>query len=108
VTVNRVNRPPLEKIPKPDVINSGSILLAASAPLPQWQSQWLNFLAIAIPLLLAAIGALVWLVKFRKKRKRKYRQRHHEERKLNPTLAESGGLPPVREEKKSAANPPPP
>jgi cytochrome c-type biogenesis protein CcmH/NrfF len=85
-------------------MNSGFALLAVYEPLPLW----LNFLAIAVPLLLTAIGTLVWMVKFRKRRKRKYRQRHHEERKLNPTLAESGGLPPVREEKKSAANFPPP
>jgi hypothetical protein len=89
-------------------MNSGSILLAVSEPLPQWQNQWLNFLAIAAALLLVAVGALIWLVKFRKRRKRKYRHHQHKERKLNPTLAESGGLPPVREEKKSAAASPPP
>jgi len=85
-------------------MNFGQTLLAVSEPLPQWQNQWLNFLAMAGGLLLGAISVLIWLVKFRKKRKRKYRQRRHEERKLNPTLAESGGLPP----KKTDAPAPPP
>jgi hypothetical protein len=85
-------------------MNAGKTLLAVFEPLPEW----LNFLAMTVAILLAGLGALIWLVKFRKKRKRKYRQRRHEERKLNPTLAESGGLPPVREEKKSAATSPPP
>jgi uncharacterized iron-regulated membrane protein len=74
-------------------------------PLPQW----LNFLVMFLAILLAAAGALIWLVVFRKKGKRKRRKhRHHEERQLNPTLAETGGLPPVREEKRPDEPTPPP
>jgi hypothetical protein len=76
------------------VMNSGETLLAVLGPLPIW----LNFLAMAAAVLLVAAGGLIWLVKFRKRRKRKYRSRHpHEPLKHNPTLAESGGLPPARD-----------
>ena len=76
-------------------------MLAAAAPLPQW----VNFLALFAVIVLAAFAVFLWAVFFRKKkRKRKHRSRHrHEERKLNPTLAESGGLPPAREEKNTDA-----
>jgi hypothetical protein len=79
------------------MMNSAYTLLAIMEPLPQW----FNFLAMAVAILLAAIGALVWLVMFRKKGRRKRRKHHrHEERQLNPTLAQTGGLPPVREDEK--------
>jgi hypothetical protein len=81
-------------------MNYGETLLAVYEPLPAW----LDFLAMAGGLLLGAVGVLIWLVMFRKRRKRKYRQHQHDERKLNPTLAESGGLPP----KKTDAPAPPP
>lgn len=79
-------------------------MLAVFAPLPQW----LNFLAMAVALVLGAFGVLLWAVMFRKRRKRKYRK-HHEhrgERKPNPTLAEIGGLPPLRPIEKPNAQPP--
>jgi len=86
-------------------MNSETAMLAVYEPLPQW----LNFLVMAVALLLGTFGVLLWALMFRKKRKRKYRK-HHEhrgERKLNPTLAESGGLPPLREENKTDARTPP-
>jgi hypothetical protein len=67
-------------------------MLAVYEPLPQWA----NFLAMAIAILFAAAGSLVWFLTFRKKRKRKRRHHHREKRQLNPTLAELGGLPPKR------------
>jgi hypothetical protein len=73
-----------------------------SLPLPQW----LNFLIMAAAILLVTFGALVWSVSFRRKRKRKrkhHRHKHGERRQLNPTLAQTGGLPPIREEEKSPA-----
>jgi hypothetical protein len=69
-------------------------MLAAMEPLPQWA----NFLAMALSILLVAIGSLIWFLMFRKKRKRKRKHHNHEKRQLNPTLAECGGLPPVRDE----------
>jgi hypothetical protein len=80
------------------VINSGTTLLAVYEPLPQW----LNFLAMAGCLLMATLGVLLWFVMFRKKRRRKRRKHHErEKRQLNPTLAQTGGLPPLRAEKKT-------
>jgi len=69
-------------------------MLAAMAPLPQW----VNFLAMALAILIVALGSLIWFTMFRKKRKRKRRPHHHEKRQLNPTLAECGGLPPKRDD----------
>ena len=86
-------------------MNSADTLLAVMEPLPQW----LNFLAMAVGIIVAAIGALLWVVMFRKKGKRKRRHHHsREKRQLNPTLAETGGLPPVRENEKSSDQTPPP
>lgn len=80
------------------------LAVAAFEPLPQWA----NFLAIFAVIVVSAFAVFLWAIMFRKKRKRKYRQHNHEKRKLNPTLAESGGLPPPREEKKPDAPTPPP
>jgi hypothetical protein len=85
-------------------MNSADIMLAAMEPLPQW----LNFLVMAVALLLGVFGVFLWAVMFRKKRRRKRRKHHeHEKRQLNPTLAECGGLPPSREEKQTDAPTPP-
>jgi uncharacterized iron-regulated membrane protein len=81
-------------------------MLALSGPLPQW----LNFLAMAGAMLLVASGTLIWYFAFRKgrkPRKRKHRHHHRESRALNPTLAQTGGLPPVREEEKTDPPAPP-
>jgi membrane protein implicated in regulation of membrane protease activity len=84
-------------------MNSGETMLAAVAPLPQWA----NFLALFAVIVLSAFGVFLWAVLFRKKRKRKHHSRQRrEQRKLNPTLAESGGLPPAREEKNTDASTP--
>ncbi len=71
------------------------MLLSVYEPLPQW----LNFLAMAGGLLLGTFVVLIWFLAHRKKRKRKRKSRHHEKRQLNPTLAQTGGLPPLREDK---------
>ena len=68
-------------------------MLAVFEPLPQW----LNFLIVAGCMLLGAVGSLIWFVTFRRKKKRKRKLHHHEKRPLNPTLAETGGLPPKRD-----------
>jgi LPXTG-motif cell wall-anchored protein len=59
----------------------------------------------------AVLAALGWLFLFRSKlmhRHKYHRRRRRSQRKLNPTLAQTGGLPPLREEKKSADQTPPP
>jgi hypothetical protein len=87
-------------------MNSRDIFLAIVGPQPEW----LNFLAMAFAILLVAIASLVFFLLFRgrpRHRKHHHRQRR-EPRKLNPTLAQTGGLPPVRKEKNPGAPTPPP
>ena len=74
-------------------MNAGSSILAVVGPLPPW----LNFLIVAGGMLLGAIGAMIWFLAFRTKRKRKHRHHDREKRPINPTLAETGGLPPKRD-----------
>ncbi len=74
-------------------------MLAVLEPLPSW----LNFLIVAGCMVLGAVGSLIWFVAFRKKGKRKRKHHHsHEKRPLNPTLAETGGLPPKRDPGRAA------
>ena len=72
-------------------------MLAVFEPLPQW----VNFLAMALAILLVALGSLIWFMMFRKKTQTQTPHHHHEKRQLNPTLAECGGLPPKRDDPNS-------
>lgn len=66
-------------------------------------SDWLIFVAILLAVGIGIACFIIWLFLFRKSKKRRRkdnRRRHH--RKLNPTLAQTGGLPPIRD-----ANQPP-
>jgi hypothetical protein len=57
---------------------------------------------------LVAIGALIWAFFFRKRgRRHKRRRQHHERHRLNPTLAQIGGLPPARPDEKPSERQPP-
>jgi hypothetical protein len=58
----------------------------------------------------AVLVALVWFFLFRSKlmHRHKHHHRRRSQRKLNPTLAQTGGLPPRREEKNPADQTPPP
>ena len=60
-------------------------------------AQWLIFLAILLAIGLGITCFLVWLYVIRKygKRKRKHRRRS-KHNQINPTLAQTGGLPPPR------------
>jgi hypothetical protein len=60
-------------------------------------TQWLTFLAFLLLMFICLGGVIVWVTVNRAgrgKRKRR-KQRHH--RPINPTLAETGGLPPRRD-----------
>ena len=88
-------------------MNYTDTLLATFEPLPQW----LNFLVMALAIMLVAIASMLWIIFFRKKgprRRKRHRHRDNGPCKPNPTLAESGGLPPIRKEKKSGAPSPTP
>jgi hypothetical protein len=65
-------------------------------------SAWSVFLIIFGAALASALAALIWVVFSRRKPRR--RQRRH---RLNPTLAQVGGLPPVRDEEKVSEPPTP-
>jgi hypothetical protein len=87
--------------------SSAHALLAVIEPLPQW----LYFLIMAVTILLAAFASLFGFVLLRKKIRHHHhhhrrRRKRAELRKLNPTLAETGGLPPAREEKDSSGQTP--
>ena len=59
-------------------------------------SDWLIFVAILLAVGIGIACFIIWIFLFRKssKKRRKRDRRHH--RKLNPTLAQTGGLPPPR------------
>lgn len=60
-------------------------------------AQWLIFIGILLAIGLGIACFILWLFVIRKSggTKRK-RRRNHKHRRLNPTLAQTGGLPPVR------------
>jgi len=65
-------------------------------------SVWTVFFIILGTAIVSALVALKWVVYSRRKPRR--RQRRH---RLNPTLAQVGGLPPVRDGEKSSEPPTP-
>jgi hypothetical protein len=64
-------------------------------------SVWTVFFIILATAIVSALVALKWVVSRRKPRRR---QRRH---RLNPTLAQVGGLPPVRDGEKPSGPPTP-
>jgi len=69
---------------------------------------WVDFFIMTGAFALVVIGALIWILFFRKPGRRRRKHRHrHEHRLPNPTLAQNGGLPPVRQEEKPSPRPPP-
>jgi hypothetical protein len=68
----------------------------------EMSSAWTVFFIILGTAIVSALGALKWVVFSRRKSRRRHR-RH----RLNPTLAQVGGLPPVRNEEKPSEPPTP-
>jgi hypothetical protein len=66
-------------------------------------ADWLIFVAILLIVGIGIASLIVWLLIFRKTGKKRRKRRHRHDRKHNPTLAETGGLPPRRD-----PNQPPP
>ena len=61
-------------------------------------SDWLVFVAILLAIGIGIACFIIWLFLFRKsggKHRKREKRRHH--RKLNPTLAQTGGLPAPRD-----------
>jgi len=65
-------------------------------PTASTSADWLIFAAMLLAMCLPVAAFVVWLLVRKKsaKHRRKQRKRHH--RQLNPTLAQTGGLPPIR------------
>jgi hypothetical protein len=55
--------------------------------------------------LVGFVAVFFWSLAFKKKRRRK--RKHHGHDRINPTLAQVGGLPPVRAEDAPRCDPPP-
>ena len=70
-------------------------------------SAWVDFFIMVSVFALIAMGALIWVLYFRKTGRRHRRKRHHqrEQRATNPTLAQTGGLPPARTPEPSDTTP---
>ncbi|MGB8369770.1 MAG: hypothetical protein ACLPYZ_08175 [Limisphaerales bacterium] len=69
---------------------------------------WVDFFILTGAFALVGIGALIWILFFRKPGRRRRKRRHrHEHLSPNPTLAQNGGLPPVRQEERPSRRPPP-
>jgi hypothetical protein len=60
-------------------------------------ADWLIFLAILLAVGIGVTAFFVWLVLFRKSGKKRKSRRQRKHRRINPTLAQTGGLPPVRQ-----------
>jgi hypothetical protein len=59
--------------------------------------QWLGFAAFLLLLFVCVGGFVVWLKVLRGNKARRKRRKHKHRRPLNPTLAQTGGLPPKRD-----------
>jgi len=67
-------------------------------------ADWLIFIVMLLALGIPIFLFTLWLFLVRKPgKKRRRRHKHRRHRRVNPTLAEKGGLPPVRDK-----NEPPP
>ncbi len=59
-------------------------------------ADWMIFVAILLAIGIGIACFVIWLFMFRKTKKRRKRRDGHHHRKINPTLAQTGGLPPPR------------
>jgi hypothetical protein len=68
---------------------------------------WVDFFIMAGVFALIATGALIWVFYFRKGRGKRRHKHHHQRgrRSVNPTLAQTGGLPPARPPESPGATP---
>jgi len=68
--------------------------------LPSAQSpvvEWLGFVAFLSLLILGIGGFIVWLRMASSGKAKRKRRQHRHHRPINPTLAQTGGLPPKRD-----------
>jgi hypothetical protein len=60
-------------------------------------TDWLYFVAILLAIGIGIACFALWLFVFRKSGKKKRKRRNRRHRQINPTLAQTGGLPPLRQ-----------
>jgi hypothetical protein len=60
-------------------------------------ADWMIFVAILLAVGIGIACFIIWLFMFRKTNKKRRKHGRHHHRKLNPTLAETGGLPSARD-----------
>lgn len=59
-------------------------------------ADWLIFIAILLAVGIGIACFIIWLFMFRKTGKQRKLRRNRRHRRVNPTLAQTGGLPPLR------------
>lgn len=59
--------------------------------------EWLGFLAFLLVLFICLGGFFVWVKVVRSANPKRKRHQHRHHRPINPTLAQTGGLPPKRD-----------
>ena len=59
-------------------------------------ADWLIFVAILLAVGIGIACFIIWIFLFRKSGKKHRKRQRRRHRKLNPTLAQTGGLPPIR------------
>lgn len=60
-------------------------------------ADWLVFAAMLLLIGICIAGLITWIFLSRKSNKRKRKRRHRGHNRINPTLAQTGGLPPPRD-----------
>lgn len=59
--------------------------------------QWLGFIAFLLFLAVCMAGIIVWIRTSKHGKSKRKHRKHKHRRSLNPTLAQTGGLPPKRD-----------
>jgi hypothetical protein len=59
--------------------------------------EWFGFIAFLLLLFVCLGGVIVWFKSGRSGKAKKRKRKRHHHRHLNPTLAQTGGLPPKRD-----------
>lgn len=59
-------------------------------------ADWLIFIAILLAVGIGIACFIIWIFMFRKSGKKRKSRRNRRHRRVNPTLAQTGGLPPLR------------
>lgn len=65
-------------------------------PMNSASADWLIFIAILLAIGIGIACFIIWIFLFRKSGKKRRRREHRRHRRVNPTLAQTGGLPPMR------------